>query len=104
MIDVQGLFFNSLWIVALAILLALLSWNSWQAQREGVRFRDVWAHPMSQRWFTLSLVLFCAALAALSERWWERLLWVLLALAEFLPPFVGWVSARLPSHNDTVQD
>lgn len=97
MIDVQGLLFNSLWIAALATLLALLSWNSWQAQREGVRFRDVWARRVSQRWLTLSLVLFCTGLAALSERWWERLLWALLALLEFLPPFVGWVSSKRSS-------
>lgn len=101
MIDIQGLFFNSLWVLALAALLALLSWNSWQAQREGVRFRDVWARPTSQRWLTLSLVLFCVSLAALSERWWERLLWGLLALVEVLPLLIARLSSKHPAKTNT---
>ncbi|OQA22845.1 MAG: hypothetical protein BWY63_00603 [Chloroflexi bacterium ADurb.Bin360] len=101
MIDVQGIFFNSLWILALAILLALLSWTSWQAEREGVRFRVVWARPGLRRLVTLSLVLFCAGMVAISGRWWERLLWVLLALFQLLPPFLARLSSRNPTKNDS---
>jgi len=101
MIDVQGIFFNSLWILALAILLALLSWTSWKAEHEGVRFRVVWARPGLRRLVTLSLVLFCAGMAAVSGRWWERLLWLVLALLQLLPLFLAWLSSRNSTKNDT---
>jgi len=101
MIDVQGIFFNSLWILALAALLALLSWTSWQAEREGMRFRVVWAHPGIRRLVILSLVLFCAGMVAVSGRWWERLLWLVLALLQLLPPFLAWLSSKNPAKNDS---
>lgn len=101
MIDVQEIFFNSLWILALAILLALLSWISWQAEREGVRFSAVWARPGLRHLVTLSLVLFCAGMAAVSGRWWEQLLWVLLALLQLLSLFLARFSSKNPTKNDS---
>lgn len=99
MIDLQGVFANSLWILALAALLALLSWSSWQAQREGVRFRVVWARPARQFPVALSLMLFCAGMIATADRWWERLLWALLALAWLAQPFGSWWSQKRAHKN-----
>ncbi len=90
MIDWTGLFFNGLWILALAILLALWSWTSWQARQEGVRFRVVWAHPVLQRFVVASLTLFCVSMAALSELWWERLLWCSIAVICLVQPLTAW--------------
>jgi len=95
MIDLFGVLTNSLWILALAALLALLSWSSWQAQCEGVRFRVVWARPAIQNWVAGSLMLFCISMAALSDRVWERWLWALLALAWLVQPLHGlWMRKR----------
>lgn len=90
MIDVWSVAINSLWIASLATLLTLCSWGIWQARREALRFREVWARPAAQRFVSISLVLFGASLAALSVRWWERLLWAALALYWAAQLVVAW--------------
>ena len=81
MIDVWGVAANSLWVLGLSTLLAALSWASWAAGEEKVRFRAVLARPGMQRVLDLGLFLFCAGLAATGRAWWERALWGLLAAA-----------------------
>ncbi|HOV49560.1 MAG: hypothetical protein GYA30_14060 [Chloroflexi bacterium] len=100
MIDVPGVLLNSLWILALAMLLTLLSWSSWQARREGVRFRNVWARAHIQRLLAVSLALFCGSLAALSERVWERGLWALLTAAWLVQLALPWVTRRRRARDD----
>lgn len=82
MIDVFSLAANALWILGLAVLLAVLSWARWEAQRERVRLRHALARPPIQLGLDLGLLLFCVGLAATGRTWWERVLWSLLA--------VGW--------------
>ncbi|PIX46865.1 MAG: hypothetical protein CO064_00530 [Anaerolineae bacterium CG_4_9_14_0_8_um_filter_58_9] len=79
MIDWLNLAANALWICALALALAVLSFASWEAKADGERLRVVLSRP---RWeFTLNLAgaLFCLGLAATSDRIWERALWLVLA-------------------------
>ncbi len=79
MIDWLDLAFNSLWVIALALALAVLSFASWEAKVGGERLRDVLSRP---RWeFTLNLAgaLFCLGLAATSDKIWERVVWLVLA-------------------------
>lgn len=79
MIDWLNLAANALWICALALALAVLSFASWEAKVGGERLRIVLSRP---RWeFTLNLagVLFCLGLAATSSKIWERALWLVLA-------------------------
>ncbi len=80
MIDVWSVLTNSLWILGLAILLAVLSWAHWGASLEGVRFRTALGRPEARRVVDLGLVLFCAGLAASNRTWWERILWGLLGV------------------------
>jgi len=78
-IDWLNLAANALWICALALALAVLSFASWEAKADGERLRVVLSRP---RWeFTLNLAgaLFCLSLAATSDRIWERALWLVLA-------------------------
>lgn len=79
MIDVFSLAANALWILGLAVLLAVLSWARLAARSEQVRFRQVLARPPIQLGLDLGLLLFCAGLAATGRTWWERVLWSLLA-------------------------
>ena len=80
MIDVWGVAASSLWILGLAVFLALLSWAHWVASTEGGRLRVVLGQPWAQRVLGSGLVLFCTGLASTGRRWWERVLWGLLAI------------------------
>lgn len=81
MIDVWGVVANGLWVLGLSVLLAALSWASWAASEEKVRFRAALARTGIQQALNLGLFLFCAGLAATGRTWWERVLWGLLAAA-----------------------
>jgi hypothetical protein len=91
MIDVWGVAANSLWILGLSVLLATLSWASWAASEEKVRFRVALARPGIQQALNLGLFLFCAGLAATGRAWWERVLWGLLAAAWVVQ---AWLAGR----------
>lgn len=80
-IDIASVAANGLWVLGLALLLAAVSCARWLAHQEDARLRDVLGRPGMRRGIDLSLLLFCAGLAATSRRWWERLLWGLLAAA-----------------------
>lgn len=91
MIDVWGVVANSLWILGLAVLLAVLSWANWAASVEKVRLRTALTRPGVQRALNLGLFLFCAGLAATGRAWWERVLWGLLAVAWVVQ---AWLAGR----------
>ena len=78
MINWYNLFANGLWIIALALLLAILSYSRWEAKQRGERLADRLDH--SQRIIPLNIAgsLFCLGLAATSHRWWEIVVWLLL--------------------------
>jgi aspartyl-tRNA(Asn)/glutamyl-tRNA(Gln) amidotransferase subunit C len=81
MIDWLNLFFNALWIIALSIALATLSYQSWAASENGTRLRDELETPGAQLALNIAGILFCAGLALTSERAWEIAAWALLGLA-----------------------
>jgi hypothetical protein len=72
-------------------LLATLSWAHWSAGTESVRLRVVLGRPWAQRAVALGLLLFCGGLSATARTWWERGLWVLLAVAWVVQT---WLSSR----------
>lgn len=97
MIDVWGVIANSLWILGLAVLLAVLSWAHWVASAEGNRLRDELKRPQIQQVLDLGLFLFCAGLAATGRSWWERILWGLLAAVWV---FQAWLAERKKRYAD----
>jgi hypothetical protein len=88
MIDVWLVFSNSLWIVGLSLLLATVSWASWAASVEALRFRTVLARRAPRRAWCLGTALFCAGMAATGRAWWERGLWGVLVVAFLAYGFV----------------
>jgi hypothetical protein len=80
-IDIWRVIANSLWILGLTVLLAVLSWARWIAQAEGNRLRAVLKKPRTRQVLNLGLFLFCVGLAATVRTWWEHVLWGLLAAA-----------------------
>jgi len=79
MIDWFNLAANALWILALAILLAVISYASWQASLEHEKLRSQLARPGYHRFFDLCAVLFCLGMAGTSRNGWEIGLWAVLA-------------------------
>ncbi|MFN2108162.1 MAG: hypothetical protein ACK2UI_00750 [Anaerolineae bacterium] len=80
MIDVWGVFSNSLWILGLAVLLAVWSYASYEASRRKQKVR----HVMHELGYALALnagmVLFLAGMATTEDRWWARVLWIVIGL------------------------
>jgi hypothetical protein len=65
-------------MVGTAIILAVISFSYYEAQRQSER---LWVHlqaPRFQTWLSLGLLLICLGLALLGPRWWESVLWGLL--------------------------
>jgi hypothetical protein len=85
---------NALWIFGLSIVLASLSYASWWGQMHGVRLGAALGRRDCVVPTNLGLLLFCASLAWGATRWWERGLWVLLALA------FAWQAASAPRRAD----
>ena len=100
MIDVWGVVANSLWVLGLSVLLAALSWSSWAASEEKVRFRAVLRRPGIQRVIDAGLLLFCAGLAATARTWWERILWGTLAVAWGVNAWLARANARKRKPNE----
>ncbi len=80
MIDWPNLFFNTLWILALAIGLAVFSYASWQASEQRTVLHRQLMQPGGQFFLLLAGLLFCTGLAGTSDRLWETALWGLLAV------------------------
>jgi len=80
MIDWFNLAANALWIIGLAIALAVVSHASWQAALYHEKLRSRLAQPGYQMFFDLAAVLFCLGMAATSRRVWEIILWSGLAV------------------------
>lgn len=79
MIDWVNLAANALWIIALSLALAVLSFASWEAKVGGERLRVVLSRPRWELALNLAGALFCLGLAATSDKMWEQALWLVLA-------------------------
>ena len=78
MIDWLNLFFNSIWILALALALAVFSIAYYQAQKQGLKIRNLlttnaYAFPLN-----IAGAMFCLSMALTSDRWWEIGVWIVL--------------------------
>jgi hypothetical protein len=80
MIDVWGVFTNSLWILGLAVLLAVWSYASYEAGRRKKKVRYV----INELGYALALdagmLLFLAGMVTTEDRGWARGLWIVLGL------------------------
>jgi heme A synthase len=80
MIDVWGVFANSLWILGLAVLLAVWSYASYEAGRRKQKVRHITRELGYSLTLNAGLVLFLAGMAATEDRGWARGLWIVLGL------------------------
>ena len=94
MIDWYHLAANALWILALAIALATISYASWVAGSKHQKLGDTIALPGYQISLDMAGILFSLGLAGTSERWWEVLLWLLITVL-----FTGLAVIKIISRN-----
>jgi hypothetical protein len=80
MIDWLSLFWNSLWVLGSAVILAVLSYHHWLAHEQGVRWRAQLETAAFQRPFWAGFSLIALGLAGTSPTWWETTLWAGFAL------------------------
>jgi hypothetical protein len=81
MIDWINLGTNALWILGCILILATVSYASWQSAIKKEKFLQLLKQPPIL--FTLNLggVFFCLGLAATSDTWVRAIVWIFLALA-----------------------
>ena len=80
MIDWIALLFNSLWILALAGLLALLNAAYYTAQQRRGSIRKVLGSRTNTLLTDFFLLIFCTGLAGSASTTLERILWIAMAL------------------------
>ena len=88
MIDWLSLVFNSIWIIAIALAVAVFSIAYYQSQQRGVKIRAL----LNEQKYTLPLnisgAVFCLGMALTADKWWEIILWIIL-LGLFC--YQGWM-------------
>jgi hypothetical protein len=94
MIDWFGVFANSLWIGAMAFLLALISRASWQSGREQVKFSAVLSRNSYQAGVFLAGVLFCSGLALTATSAWQIVAWAGLGAACLIFMLLSFQASR----------
>jgi len=80
MIDWLNLLYNSIWILALALALAVFSIAYYQAQLGKVKISSILGTPKFAFPLHVAGGLFSLGMAFTSDRWWEIVLWGILFL------------------------
>jgi len=76
MIDWYGLATNALWILALALTLAILSFARWQAGRQQKKLGQVLMERGWQACLAAAGILFSGGMAATADATWKTILWL----------------------------
>jgi hypothetical protein len=80
MINWQSLFFNSLWVVGLSLLLAAFSYHAWLATENDRKLWTQLSQPGFIRWVWTAVLLVSIGLLGVSQQLWEIILWAVMAL------------------------
>ncbi|HNT73593.1 MAG TPA: hypothetical protein PKH77_01100 [Anaerolineae bacterium] len=83
-IDLLGIFFNSLWIIGLAVLLATWSYAYYEAGKAKVKARNKFQEFGYALALDAGAALFIAGMATTEDRWWGRGLWIALGAVVLL--------------------
>jgi hypothetical protein len=94
MINWYNLFANSLRILALSLILAVLSYTRWEATQWRERLKDRLKLPQRSILLNLAGAPFCLGLAATSHFWWEIALWLLLFIFFLIQVWGLWQTLK----------
>ena len=78
MIDWLNLLFNTIWIIALALALAVFSIAYNQAKQQEEKIRKLLSTSKYAVRLNIAGAMFCLGMALTSERWWEIGLWIVM--------------------------
>lgn len=83
---------NALWILALALGLALVGIAYWESLVKKVSSRFVFSCPKMQGLINLTLTIFCLGLGSSISPKWGKILWLVLALLSLI---AAWYFFRM---------
>ena len=78
MIDWLNLLFNSIWIFAMALALAVISIAYYQARVSGPKLSQLLNSARYGLPLNIAGAILCLGMGLTSDRWWEIMLWVVL--------------------------
>ena len=78
MINWWSLISNSIWILALSLVLAVVSIAYYQSRQKGEKISTLLNTPKYALSLNIAGSMFCFGMAVTSTRWWEILLWIVL--------------------------
>lgn len=84
LINWNSLISNSIWILALAWLLAVISISLWSANQNNRTLSKELDRPSRQLQLNLGGMLFCVGLALVSDATWQMIVLIFLAVMFFL--------------------
>ena len=80
LINWNSLISNSIWIISLSWLLAVLSMSLWSARENNRKLSTELDRPHRQMQLNLGGMLFCVGLALVSEQLWQMLILIALGV------------------------
>jgi hypothetical protein len=90
MIDWLNVAANSLWIVALALALATLSFARYVAHREGKKLGHVLSGAKWETLLNLSGALFCLGMASTTKIIWKQIIWTIMMVLFLIQLAMKW--------------
>ena len=104
MIDIVKVAANALWILGLALLLAVWSYARYEAHRVGIKTREMLGRLRYSLWINAGLLLFVAGMALTEDRWWARGLWILVGVGFLVDSGMRIAEARREEHEATLSE
>ncbi|MFT5193076.1 MAG: energy-coupling factor transporter transmembrane protein EcfT [Cellvibrionaceae bacterium] len=90
LVDLPRLFFNSLWILGLAIIFAALSMHHYLAQEKKIPLRKALQSPDFQLFLWGGLTIVTIGFAGNANQSWEQLVWLALTLLNGVQVFFAF--------------
>lgn len=104
MIDFAQVAANVLWVLGLALLLAVWSYARYEAHRQEVKIREMLGRLGYSLWINAGLLLFVAGMALTEDRWWARGLWILVGIGFLVDSGIRIADARKDEHEATLSE
>jgi len=104
MIDFANVAANALWVLGLALLLAVWSYARYEAYRVGIKTREMLGKLRYTLWINAGLLLFVAGMALTEHRWWARGLWILVGVGFLVDSGIRIVEARKEETEATLSE
>ena len=104
MIDFANVAANALWVLGLALLLAVWSYARYEAHRVGIKTRKMLERLRYSLWINAGLLLFVAGMALTEHRWWARGLWILVGVGFLVDSGMRIAEVRKEDHEATLSE